>query len=85
MTTTGPNVQPAPPDAHTDGLNRALRSFVGGVIVTALQFGGSELLSSVGAIKWTHAYWAALGTSAVGSVMYGVVAYAMRRFAPPQQ
>jgi hypothetical protein len=81
---SGVNVTPAPADAHTDGINRAVRSFVGGAIATGLQYGGVGLLTSVGAIRWTHSYWVAMGTQAVGVVMYGVVAYAMRRFAPPQ-
>lgn len=82
--TQGPNVLPAPADAHTDGLSRMVRSWVGGSVATGLAYGGAGLLSEIGTISWTGTYWKALGLQVTGVALYGVVAYAMRRFAPPQ-
>ena len=83
--------QPAPapatpaPSAHTDGMSRAVRSWVGGAIATGLAYGGAGLLTAAGAIRWDSMYWKALGLQAVGVLLYGAVAYTMRRTNPPQQ
>lgn len=78
------NVQPAPPTAHQDGINRAARSIIGGVLSAAFVAGGAGLLNALGTVHWTRAYWISVGTLAASSLVYGAVAYAMRRFAPPQ-
>lgn len=79
----GPSVTPAPPTAHQDGLNRAIRSTIGGIISAALASGGAGLLTALGTVRWTHSYWISLGTLAVSSLLLGVVSYGMRRLVPP--
>lgn len=70
-------------NAHQDGIRRAVRTWTGGIFATFLTLAGPGLLAAFGAIRWTHGYWIAVGTMALGAFLTAAISYAMRRLVPP--
>jgi hypothetical protein len=76
---------PTPPaSANADAVNRAIRTWIGGIISAALTAAGPGLLVLFGAIRWTPTYWATVGGVVLSAFLTGAVSYAMRHLAPPQ-
>lgn len=83
---TQPLGQPTPvPEktAHQDATQRAIRTWVAGIIATFLTLAGPGLLAAFGAIRWTGDYWTAVGTMAFGAFLVAAITYAMRHLVPP--
>lgn len=76
---------PAPPPttAHQDGVRRAVRTWIAGILAAFLTLAGPGLLAMFGAIRWTAEYWTTVGTLAAGSLLTATITYAMRRLVPP--
>jgi hypothetical protein len=78
------NVQPAPPAKSSDALNRAVRTFLQGLVVTIAGSLVTALVTVSSGVQWTRAYWVGVGIAAGTSVVTGVASYIARYIAPPQ-
>jgi hypothetical protein len=74
-----------PPSATADARNRAWRTFVQGLLVDIVLAiaGGLSLVLSSPDFAWTGAYWTAVGLALAKTTLTTIVAYVMRKAAPP--
>lgn len=77
--------RPLPPTAGADARNRALRTFVQGLLIdlaaALILVVGPSLLGAD--FAWSRTYWLSLAGLAVKTVLQTGLAYVMRRLAPP--
>lgn len=73
-----------PPSKAADASSRAVRTFVGSLIAVALTAAGTALTAALaGGIRWTAAYWQAVGAAVGLAVVNAAVAYVLRHLATP--
>ena len=69
--------------AQADARNRAWRTFVHGLLLDVTTAVVVILLTELHEIRWTRAYWVAIGGLVAKTVIQSVVSYVARRLAPP--
>lgn len=69
--------------AEEDARVRGWRSFAQGLLIDAVVAGTVFLVTVIGGIEWTRAYWTMLGLGLAKSVIQGVVAYFARKLVTP--
>lgn len=75
----------SPVHVKRDALVRAVRSFVGGLVVTLVGAVGAGLVAAVSdGVRWTPEYPKAVLASVAGSVVLAVTSYVMRYTNPPK-
>lgn len=79
------NPIPVPPSTEADAKNRALRTFVQGLLTDVI---GAVVLAVGPALAgadfaWTREYWTAVGLLTAKTVVLSVVSYVSRKVAPP--
>jgi len=72
-----------PPPAHLDARNRAVRTFLQGLLATVFAAIGPVLLSWTGTIRWTKEWWIASGTALGLVALTAVISYITRYTHPP--
>lgn len=66
-----------------DARNRAVRTFVHGLIFDVLVALVAAVSATVGGIEWTRTYWLALGLLLAKTAVQAAISYAARHIAPP--
>jgi hypothetical protein len=79
-----PTPLPVPKSASDDARQRAIRSYLGGLLVAVLAAVLPILQAAAGDIEWSSAWWLALLNAVASPALYAVVAYVGRHVAPPQ-
>jgi hypothetical protein len=69
--------------AHLDAVNRATRTFVQGLLVDVSAAVVLVATTQLGDLRWTQAYWTALGLLLIKTALSAGVSYVGRRVAPP--
>jgi hypothetical protein len=69
---------------EADARNRALRSFLWGLIIDVSVAILLVLSVTITDLRWTREYWVALGLSLLKSVAQAAVAYVARKLLPPR-
>ena len=70
---------PIPASVSTDARSRALRTAVQGLLVDV----SVAVVGAVADVRWTRAYWAALGLLVAKTAVQSAVSYVARRVVPP--
>lgn len=78
------NQLPAPADASTDAKNRAWRTFLQGLLLDVVTTVAVAVAAQLSDIRWTKEYWVGVAVLAGKSVVMAVIAYIMRKVAPPK-
>lgn len=78
---TTPNASRA--EINDDAWVRGLRTFIQGLLFDVAAAGVAFLITVIGNIEWTSAYWVALGLGLAKSVIVGAVAYFARKLVTP--
>lgn len=78
-----PTPLPVPKSATDDARQRAIRSYVGGLIVAVLGAVVPILEAAAGNIQWSKAWWIALGITVASPALHAAASYVMRHLAPP--
>lgn len=78
------NQLPAPADASTDAKNRAWRTFLQGLLLDVVTTVAVAVAAQLSDIRWTKEYWLGVAALVGKSVVMAVVAYVMRKVAPPK-
>lgn len=78
-----PTPLPIPKSADDDARQRAVRTWVGGIIASVLLAVLPVLDAAAGNIEWSTAWWVALGNAVLAPAVSAVVSYVLRHLAPP--
>jgi hypothetical protein len=78
-----PNPLPVPKSAADDARQRAVRSYLGGLIVAVLGSAVPILEAAAGDLQWSRAWWIALGITVASPALHAAAAYVLRHLAPP--
>jgi hypothetical protein len=73
----------APTSVESDARVRGWRSFIQGLLVDVSAAGVVFLVTVIGNLEWTRAYWLALGLGFAKSLIQGAVAYFARKLVTP--
>ena len=73
----------APVSATADAKSRALRTAIQGLIVDVSVAVVGVATTAVADVRWTRAYWAALGLLVAKTAVQSAVSYVARRVVPP--
>jgi hypothetical protein len=73
----------SPAVVEEDAWVRATRTFVQGIALDVAVAGTVFLVTVIGDLEWTTAYWTMLGLGLAKSVVQGVVAYLARKLIKP--
>lgn len=77
--TTLPNTPP-----HRDAIERAVRTFLWNLMITALTAVGLAVATGLHDVRWTRGYWLAFGAKMGADVLAAVVSYVARYVVPPK-
>lgn len=80
---TTPTPLPVPKSAQADARQRAIRSYLGGLLVAVLAAVVPIVQAALGHVEWSSAWWLALLNAVLSPALYAVVAYVGRHLAPP--
>jgi heme/copper-type cytochrome/quinol oxidase subunit 4 len=80
---TQPNPLPVPKSDRDDARQRALRTWVGGLIVAVLLATLPVVDAAAGNIQWSTAWWVALLNAVITPAVSAAVSFALRHLAPP--
>jgi heme/copper-type cytochrome/quinol oxidase subunit 4 len=80
---TKPTQLPVPKSTDDDARQRAIRSYLGGLIAAVIMAVAPLGDAALGNIQWSRAWWIALGLGLVSPALHAVVAYVLRHLAPP--
>jgi hypothetical protein len=69
--------------ASEDAWNRAVRTFVQGLLVDVGAVVVAVLVTALGSPEWTAEYWMGIGVLLLKTVVTAVASYAARKLAPP--
>lgn len=69
--------------ARADARQRAVRTFLQGMLLVALAAAGGVVATQLGDVHMTTAWWSAFGALLVKAVVQAVVAYVHARVLPP--
>lgn len=83
MTAVPETAAPAPVSARPDARNRALRTFLQGLLLDVAAATVVVLLATFSTIEWTGAYWLAVAGLVGKTVLMATVSYLARRLVPP--
>lgn len=72
-------------EVRRDSRERAVRSFLWGLLIDVSAGVIVVLMTMFNAIEWTREYWIVLGLAVAKSTLQGIVAYFARRLLPPVQ
>jgi heme/copper-type cytochrome/quinol oxidase subunit 4 len=78
-----PTPLPVPKSATDDAKQRAIRSYLGGLVVAVLVAILPLAEAGAGHISWTLAWWAAFGNALLSPALAAGASYVMRHLAPP--
>ena len=78
-----PTRLPVPKSATDDARQRAIRSYVGGLLVAVLAAVVPIVQAALGDVQWSSAWWLALLNAVLSPALYAVVAYVGRPLKPP--
>ena len=78
-----PTPLPIPKSATDDARQRAIRSYLGGLIVAVAADVVPILEASAGNLQWSRAWWIALGITVASPALHAAAAYVLRHLAPP--
>lgn len=73
-----------PKSTEADAKNRAWRTFLQGLLLDVLTTVAVAVAAQLTDIRWTKEYWIGIAALAGKSVVMAIIAYIMRKVAPPK-
>jgi heme/copper-type cytochrome/quinol oxidase subunit 4 len=73
-----------PPTTAADARNRAIRTFLGGLLAVVLAAAVPVVMVAAGSIRWTKEWWIALGVAVAQVSLTAAISYVARYTHPPQ-